>query len=159
MLETPFGSVDVKLDGNILDYECHEQPLDSTCREVNGRYAIKVSFIPDGKRHSISCIIRDYMASSNDGIESGERLELYSFYRDKTKLSIGMEGDGGYLSNGKRVSQYDYDTAYLENGVQYIILPTTKTVAYVFGVAWIDHVNEENDVQTWYGADPTLFET
>ena len=28
---------------------------------------------------------------------------------------------------------------------------------YVFGVTWIENVTTENDVQTWYGADPTLF--
>lgn len=33
----------------------------------------------------------------------------------------------------------------------------TKTTKFVFGIAWIDNVTAENDVQTWYGADPTLF--
>ncbi len=31
------------------------------------------------------------------------------------------------------------------------------TTKYVFGIAWIENVTTENDVQTWYGADPTLF--
>ncbi len=38
-----------------------------------------------------------------------------------------------------------------------MITENTKTAAYVFGVAWIVNVTEENDVQTWYGADPTYF--
>ena len=38
-----------------------------------------------------------------------------------------------------------------------MILEETKTTKYVFGVAWIEKVTTENDVQTWFGADPTLF--
>lgn len=33
----------------------------------------------------------------------------------------------------------------------------TKTDRYVFGVAWIENVTDDNDVQTWFGADPTMF--
>ena len=93
-----------------------------------------------------------------NGIESGERLELKSFYRDNTKLSIGMEGDAGYYPDGTRsLDVYDYDNDYMEDGVSYLILEETKTTKYVFGVAWIEKVTAENDVQTWFGADPTLF--
>ena len=41
--------------------------------------------------------------------------------------------------------------------VLYKIMRYTKTTKFVFGIAWIDNVTAENDVQTWYGADPTLF--
>ena len=69
-----------------------------------------------------------------------------------------MEGDAGYYSDGTRVSEvYDYDNDYMEDGVSYLILKETKTTKYVFGVAWIEKVTTENDVQTWFGADPTLF--
>ncbi len=51
-----------------------------TCRDLSGRYAVKIHYIPDGGKHIISCIIRNYEPSSEDCIESGERLELYSFY-------------------------------------------------------------------------------
>lgn len=46
---------------------------------------------------------------------------------------------------------------YMEDGVLYQIMRDTKTTKFVFGIAWIDNVTAENDVQTWYGADPTLF--
>lgn len=45
----------------------------------------------------------------------------------------------------------------MEDGVLYQIMRDTKTTKFVFGIAWIDNVTAENDVQTWYGADPTLF--
>lgn len=46
----------------------------------------------------------------------------------------------------------------------YLIAKNTKTTKYVFGIAWIDNVgwddeiDEENnrDVQTWFAADPTI---
>ncbi len=73
-------------------------------------------------------------------------------------MSIGMEGEAGYYSDGTRATNtYDYDNDYMEDGVLYQIMRDTKTTKFVFGIAWIDNVTAENDVQTWYGADPTLF--
>ncbi len=43
---------------------------------------------------------------------------------------------------------YDYDNDYMVDGVSYLILEETKTTRYVFGVAWIENVTAENDVQT-----------
>ena len=69
-----------------------------------------------------------------------------------------MEGDAGYYPDGTRDSDiYDYDNVYMEDGVSYLILEETKTTRYVFGISWIGNVTAENEVQTWYGADPTLF--
>ena len=118
----------------------------------------KIDFIPDGKIHTISCKIKGHVSSEKDGIELGERLELKSFYKDNTKLSIGMEGESGYYADGMCISDiYDYDNEYMEDGVLYMVMKETKTTKYVFGIAWIENVTTENDVQTWYGADPTLF--
>ena len=72
-------------------------------------------------------------------------------------MSIGVEGDT--LSG-----DYDYDAGYLENGMAYLIDENTQTDHYTFGIAWIDNVgwndpvddNNDRDVETWYGADPTL---
>ncbi len=158
MLETPLGKIEVKLDGEPINYKIITIPTDKTCNELDGRFSIEIQCIPDGKSHRLTCTIINYKPSEADGIESGERLELYSFYKDKIKLSIGMEADIGCLNNGKRISEYDYDADYLKDGVCYLILPTTKTNKFIFGVAWITNVNAENDVQTWYGADPSMFE-
>ena len=83
---------------------------------------------------------------------------MKSFYKDNTKLSIGMEGESGYYGDGICAPDiYDYDNEYMEDGVLYLVMKETKTTKYVFGIAWIESVTTENDVQTWYGADPTLF--
>ena len=63
--------------------------------------------------------------------------------------SLGMEGESGCAT-------YDYENGYLTDGVQYELLPSTKTAKYTFGVAWISPCTDKNEIQTWFGADPTL---
>ncbi len=156
MLKTPLGFVDVTVDGRAIDYTPVAVPLGRACPDLGGRYAIVVRCDPAQTR-TVACRIRGYVPSAHDGPESGEDLELYSYYLGGVKLSLGMEGETAYLA-GERLSRYDYDTAYLDDGVQYCLLPGTQTAQFVFGVAWIDAVTAENDIQTWFGADPTLCE-
>lgn len=67
-----------------------------------------------------------------------------------------MEGEAGYYPDGTRATDiYDYDNEYMDDGVRYLIDENTQTRKYKFGIAWIDNVTKENDVQTWYGADTT----
>ena len=40
------------------------------------------------------------------------------------------------------MEDYDYENDYLDNGVSYEIFDFTKT--------------DENELQTWFGADPTI---
>lgn len=70
-------------------------------------------------------------------------------------MSVGTEGEIWYCENGEWYSGYefDYDIEYLKTGMQYNIFPETKTKKYVFRTAWLNEANEENEVQTWYGAD------
>lgn len=154
-LLTPLGELFITVDGKLIEYEYRKANLVQSCKDVNGRYIINISFIPDGKPHRISCRITDYIPSKNDGIESGEGLELKSFYNGNAKLSIGMVGDSVYI-NGKRIWEYDYDNDYLDDGVEYVILDITETQNFVFGVSWLNNCTEENDIQTWFGADPTI---
>ncbi len=158
-MTTPLGDIEIHIDGKIIEYTAQNMGMpDKLCPDIDGRFCIKVEFVPDGERHTISCRIKDHTPSDRDGIESGERLELKSFYKGRSKLSIGMEGETGYCADGTRAfDTYDYDTEYLDDGVQYVIVENTNTTTYVFGIAWIENVTEENDVQTWFGADPTYF--
>lgn len=159
MLNTPIGKIEIYIDGRKIDYtEVILQP-DKYCPNVKGRYKIELAFIPDGNKHIISCILNSNFGNIEENIESGERLECKGFYYHNMKLSIGMEGDAGYIGS-ERISDYgyDYDTEYIDNGVQYIILTFTKTKKYVFGIAWIDNPNKKREIQTWLGADPTMME-
>lgn len=158
-MTTPLGDIEICIDGKSIKYTAQNMGvMDRLCPDVDGRFCIKVEFVPDGERHAISCIIKSHIPSDKDGVESGERLELKSFYKGHSKLSIGMEGETGYFADGTRAfDTYDYDTEYLEDGVRYVINEDTKTDRYVFGVAWIENVTDDNDVQTWFRADPTMF--
>ena len=165
-LNTPFGYVTIMVDGQEIEY-CAEQLKANEILFPNivGRYKISVEFEPDGKEHVLVCIFSDAL-DYNRGPESGERLECQGFYnKDRVKLSIGLECEAGYFPDGTRISDhYDYDADYLENGMAYLIEKNTTTNKYVFGVAWIDNVGWEDeidnendrDVQTWFAADPTI---
>lgn len=55
-----------------------------------------------------------------------------------------------------RIGNYDYDCVYLKNGIGYHVFPSTKSQELTFGLAWINECTDDNNVQTWYGADPTI---
>lgn len=155
MLHTPLGDIEICIDGVKAAYKEQEIAPDRTCPDLGGRYSITVDFKPDGARHCIACRIAGHKPDAKDSVESGEWLECKGFYSESVKISIGMEGNTGFIG-AERISDYDYDNGYLEDGVQYEILPFTKTRKYVFGIAWIENPNETRDVQTWFGADPTM---
>ncbi len=127
MLETPFGIIEIKIDGISIDYDYRKIPKDKTCEELDGRYAVKISYIPDCRAHTISCCIKDYTPSNQDFIEPGERLELNSFCMLSYKLSIGVEGEACDFCGEQKYSEFDYNAEYLTTGMQYNIFPETKT--------------------------------
>lgn len=159
-LETPFGKVKILIDDIEVTYcAVKKQPNERLCPNVVGRYHIDVDFAPDGKEHEIKCIIEE-LSCSDRGPESGEMLECQAFYNtDNWKLSIGVECETGFLTDGRRWSErYDYDARYLDNGMSYVILKETKEEHFKFGIAWIDNVEDDHarDVQTWFAADVTI---
>ncbi len=165
-LITPFGEIEIKIDGQLIDYNAKEgRKIEALCPDVIGRYQICVDIPQDKKKHRVTCTFLscgDYESTT----EGGERLECNSFYNSKgIKMSIGLEGEAWSISDSVISEEYgyDYDIEYLEKGMSYIILETTKTSSYIFGIAWIDGVSwsnlqedETRGVQTWFGADPTL---
>ena len=157
MLSTPLGDIIILIDNKAISYNAIPVNRDKTCMDIHGRYKIVIDFIPDGQEHQIKCLIDGYENIDDDFVETGDNLELKSFVKNNIKLSIGMEGDSGYFSDGTRISDYyDYDNDYFDNGVSYQILKITQTNKYVFGIAWIVDQRPDNEVQTWYGADPSI---
>lgn len=158
-LETPFGKVKILIDDIEISYNAvKKQTCERFCPDIVGHYHINVDFTPDGKEHEIKCIIEN-ISYIDKCAESGEMLESQAFYnKDDWKLSIGVECETGFLPDGRKWSdRYDYDARYLENGMSYVILPETKKEHFVFGIAWIDNVENDHtrDVQTWFAADVT----
>lgn len=165
-LNTPFGEIDILLDGQPIDYIIQEgQTGFDLWPDVKGRYQINVKYIPDGKRHSLSCTFSPTCAyeRADDG---GERLECQAFYNSqKIKMSIGVEYELIDNRDIRLLYGYDYEAKSLESGVAVTILPETKTQDYIFGIAWIDDVRhcidkteeeEYRDYQTYLAADPKL---
>lgn len=157
-LITPFGALIIYNNNIEIEYNAVKLDNDSDLfSDIDGRYKIAVKYDCDNLPHLICSIIDDMDCSKIECYpESGERLECQAFYQGSIKLSIGIECDTGYFANGKRIGNYDYDSIYLNNGIGYSILCSTKSQVLIFGIAWINECTNENDVQTWYGADPTI---
>ena len=127
---TPFGDIDIQIDGQSVDYEAKEgRKLSQWCPNVIGRYQIRITFVPDGFfNHTICCSFNPSCKFKSE-IESGELFESMGFYNNQRyKMSIGVEGevpsegdleyDDGY---------FDYNCEYLLNGMAYVVLPETAT--------------------------------
>ena len=151
MLKTPLGEIIVSIDDTETEYTAVTAALDHRCDKLNGRYYICMELENDGKPHTITCSISGYTPTEKDGAEDGEDLLLMSFYNGNTKLSIGVEFD--------YCGKFDYEAIHLQDGMQFRVLPQTKTKYYVFGIAWVNNCNDKNEIQTWLGADPTLMYT
>ncbi|MFC4408946.1 hypothetical protein ACFOZY_00710 [Chungangia koreensis] len=149
MLLTPLGAIKLFVNDKEVDFTAIK--LDNLAfqyRDVNGRYLIQYEYKSEYKNQEIKCCIP--VIDVKGHIESGERLEAIAFYKEDIKLTIGVEGE---FHNPK---YSDYTGEYLSNGIQYKTNQTTVDRKLNFGVCWIQPVTEENDVQTWFGADPTL---
>ena len=150
--ETPLGNIEITLDGAAVAFEKQTAPPNSTLYpNVDGAFFLTYKYVSDKKPHVLKCCLNSDKLSATP--ETGERLESIAFYTDNTKLSIATEGEFGLSS---ACSEYDYDGALLSKGIEIAIFPKTKNHAFVFGVALISPVTDENDVQTWFAADPTI---
>jgi len=90
-LITPFGEIDIMIDGQPVSYTAREgNKIKESCPDVLGRFQIPVHYIPDGKEHSIACVFIPGCPYERTQ-ESGERLECQSFYNDRGfKMSVGI---------------------------------------------------------------------
>lgn len=138
MLKTPLGEIIVSIDDTEIEYTTSAVPLDHRCDKLNGRYYICIEHKNNGKPHTINCRISGYTPSERDGLEDGEDLLLMSFFKGNAKLSIGVEFD--------YYGQYDYEAVHLQDGMQFRVFPQTKTKYFMFGIAWVDDCNHENEI-------------
>ena len=150
MLVTPFGNVRLELDNEEISFETQKiEPNRKNFPDVEG-YLLRWKYEKDCIRHLLQCVID--CESTEVREEGGERLEMTSVYREGGKLSIGVEAEFSNLP----VYEYDYNGRNLSNGIEIEILPKTETQYFIFGVAWLKKCSEENDIQTWFAADPTI---
>jgi len=148
MIKTLLGNIVARMDNENIKCDVIKIDNDIRCPNVDGRYKIVISYHNDGFAHRLSCILDCVDVEIN--LESGEGLEAISFYKNGVKLTIGVECE--FTDDNQNC---DFGGTYLNNGIEINILPTTRTTKFVFGIAWINNVTDETDVQTWFGADPS----
>lgn len=137
-LQTPFGEIVIWADGKPLTYKA----VPKQNRYASECYRI---FVPSEGYTEISCVLMARDAHLLGEHSSGEGYLCIEFIRDSKKLTIGMAVDEAALPK--------YKSKVIENGLSYGDI--THIELLTFGIAWVyDHT--ENDVRTWYAADPTL---
>lgn len=144
MLETPFGKINILVDGAAIQYEARpfeyiKPPVKD--KPIAGCYRI---YIPV---ENCSCI--QYMLDLEDtkvGVSgsSGERYLCREFIYDTTMLAIGIEDENP-----------SFESLRIENGMEYCIKHSVEEV--VFGIAWATDYEGANDVRVWFAADPTVY--
>ncbi|KAB2334308.1 hypothetical protein [Bacillus mesophilum] len=150
MILTPLGPIKIFINDNEIEYTARSlNNMERHCPNVNGRYLIEYEYKREFKIQHIKCCIPSIDVKGD--IESGERLESIAFYKDDIKLTIGAEGEFHEYP-----MYLDYSGDYLDNGIQYKTFQATAARTFKFGVSWIQPYTEENEVQTWFGADPTM---
>lgn len=148
-MDTPFGKIKALFDGQPMAFSkiCVD-PDKRYFPHVDKVYRIIINIEPDGKEHTLEFLLVDCEVEGEP--ETGERLEAVSFYLGRGKITLGC-----YASFGD-YKDYDFDFGgdLKKNGIEISIFPTTATKQFFFGVSWVKRCTKENDVQTWFGADP-----
>lgn len=150
-IKTPFGKILFFLDGVPVSFEYRSiDPDEALFPNVAAAYRIQVCVEPDGKAHLLKMQLSEGAVTGDT--EPGERLEAISFYSERGKITLGCYASfGDYLDYN-----LDYDGSLCHDGIEVDIFSSTKTQVYKFGVCWLDVCTEENEAQTWFGADPGI---
>ena len=144
MLETPFGKVNIIVDGVAIHYEA--KPFDFIKppvkdRPIAGCYRIH---IPAEKHRSIQCVLELESEKVEVSSSSGERYVCKEFEYGTTMLAIGVEDENPA-----------FELERLENGMEYRMNSPVEEV--VFGIAWTTDYEGTDDVRVWFAADPTVY--
>lgn len=151
VLATPVGSVELLLDGEQVSFRSFSiEPNEKWFPDVDETYRLMYDFVSDGKSHILYFRIKECKLEANP--ETGELLEAVSFYKEKCKITLGCIASFGDCED----YDLDYDGRLCDDGMKIYISETTKSQTFKFGVCWIKECTDENDVQTWYGADPSI---
>ena len=144
MLETPFGKINILVDGVAIQYEA--RPFDYIKppvkdKPIAGCYRIH---IPVKNYCSVQC----FLESENEKIEvsssSGERYVCKEFEYETIMLAIGVEDENPA-----------FEIERLENGMEYRM--NTRVDEVVFGIAWATDYEGTDVVRIWFAADPTVY--
>ncbi|MDX8362975.1 hypothetical protein [Cytobacillus sp. IB215316] len=153
MLETPLGHIKLFVNENEVDFTPIKlEKMDLLSPDVNGRYLIQYNYKTEYKNQTIKCCLPSLNIKGD--IQSGERLESIAYYKNDIKLSIGADGE--FVDDPYHDPYFDFTGEYLSNGIEYQTTKITKDKVFQFGICWIQPCTDENDDQTWCGADPNI---
>lgn len=144
MLETPFGKINILVDGIAIHYDA--RPFDYIKPPVKdnpiaGCYRIH---IPVENSSCIECTLDVEDTSVDVSGSSGERYLCKEYLKDSTMLAIGIEDENPA-----------FDSERVEGGMQYRI--NTRVDEVVFGIARATDYEGPDDVRVWFAADPTVY--
>ena len=137
-LQTPLGEITVLADG---------LPVAYTAVQKQNRYTSECYriYVPSNGYSEIACVLLSQDTDLRGEASSGEGYLCMEFINESTKLSIGMAVD--------EAATPKYKSEVIENGLAYGDISHIEPL--IFGIAWVCDYTE-NDVRTWYAADPTL---
>ena len=150
-LYTPMGFVELLMDGRPVSFlDLSIDPDEKRFPDVDATHRLAYEYEADGRSHTLHFRIKDCKLEANP--ETGELLEAVSFYKENEKITLGCTASFGDYED----YNLDYDGSICGDGMELYIAATTKSQTFKFGVCWIKECTDENDVQTWYGADPSI---
>ena len=144
MLQTPFGKINIVVDGVSIHYEAKtfdyiKPPVKD--KPIAGCFRIH---IPVETHHSIQCVLDLEGKNVDVSGSSGERYLCREFCAGTTMLAIGMEDENPA-----------FESVRVENGMECCINGGIDEV--VFGIAWATDYEGTDDVRVWFAADPTVY--
>ena len=114
------------------------------------KYEFKKEKVDKINKHFLKCILETNFEYESY-VETGGRLEAISFEINEGKQTIGTTS--GLFMAEVDGNNNDFDVEYLENGIEIVILEKTRNQIFSFGVSFLENVNVENEIQTWFAAD------
>lgn len=160
-MKTPFGDVTVNVnrkDGSEVGKDIWIVKVGNEKKfPVDGRFLIETLIVPEmGEEYTFTCSFTPSIDITDEGVETGEWLELKSWYSGLFKWSIGTVDDEWLLAVRKVNANH---AEYLEHSVSITISGFTggKPFMLPFAVAWKEtDGTSEQDVLTWLAADPSM---
>jgi len=143
MLKTPFGKINILVDGVAIQYDARPfEYIKPSVKDkpIAGCYRIH---IPVENNSSIQCTLDLEDTKVDVSGSSGERYLCREFQKNSTMLAIGIEDENP-----------TYESLRIENGMEYHIKHSIHEV--VFGIAWTTDYEGKDDVRVWFAADPTV---
>ena len=153
MLKTPFGNIRMFLDKKEVEFNFSKIQNSKSFLKTE-TYSLKYEFkkekVDKINKHFLKCILETNFEYESY-VETGERLEAISFEINEGKQTIGTTY--GLFMAEVDGNNNDFDVEYLENGIEIVIFEKTRNQIFSFGVSFLENVNVENEIQTWFAVD------